>query len=120
MNAPQLMPALEKKLFRKESLELLQRMISAIGLVLEQCYITNMIKCEPSTALVQPSAMYAHCSEILEHELKLLSPRAVLVMGDMLPLARCVNATVRCPGIVPSIPLPSLKTRHSNVPHGRH
>jgi DNA polymerase len=86
LNAPVMMNRAEVTLYKSESAGLLRKMIKAIGFELEDCYITNLIKCESDDALTKPSDMIKNCTLILEKELDFYNPEIVIVMGEILPL----------------------------------
>lgn len=87
LHMPSKISAYEKKLFRAESLEMMRRMMNGIGINLEQCYITNMVKCEGG-AVSRPSEMFTSCEDLLRDEIESVSPSYVIVMGEMGPLSR--------------------------------
>lgn len=91
LNAPVMMNRMEVTLYRNESAGLLRKMIQAIGFELEDCYTTNLIKCESDDPLTKPSDMIKNCTGILEKELSFYNPEIVLVMGEILPLQSIVK-----------------------------
>jgi len=93
LHAPRLVDRVERDILRKESIDLLQKMLSAIKLNMDTCYITNMIKCEMEDILTRPSEMVEHCQKILTRELEVIAPRVVLVMGDMQPIQKMVHGS---------------------------
>jgi DNA polymerase len=91
LNAPMMMNRIEITLYRTESVDLLRKMIKAIGFELEDCYTTNLIKCESDDALTKPSDMIKNCTGILEKELNFYSPEIGIVMGEILPLQSIIK-----------------------------
>jgi uracil-DNA glycosylase family 4 len=91
LHAPRLLDRREIDVYRSESVALLQKMIAATGLDYRHCYITNMIKCEPDDVFVKPSQLLGSCLNLLKEELKILSPKIVIVMGEIQPLQEIVH-----------------------------
>jgi uracil-DNA glycosylase len=87
LHMPSKISAYEKKLFRADSLEMMRKMMKGIGITLEQCYITNMVKCEGS-AVSRPSEMFTSCEDLLRSEIESVAPRIIIVMGEMGPLGK--------------------------------
>jgi uracil-DNA glycosylase family 4 len=96
LNAPGMISRDERELYRSRSVELLKKIIDALPVVFDDCYITNLIKCETWDVLQKPSIMLLECMDIFLKELNELKPELVLVMGDMLPIQKIVNEN---PGI---------------------
>ncbi len=92
LNAPRLISPEEKRMLKTEAVELMKKMLGAIGLEAEQCYITNIIKCEQDVA-VRPSAMYKNCATFLRDEFNTIQPHTVIVMGQIIPLKDLINAS---------------------------
>ena len=93
LNAPRMANRIEMSIHRAESVELLKKMVSAIGLDMKECYVTNLIKCETGNALFKPSDMVKNCTKILQREVDLIKPRLVIVMGEILPIQSVVNSS---------------------------
>lgn len=93
LNAPGMASRGEIGIYRKESVELLKRMVAAIGLELKECYVTNLIKCESSSPLLKPSDMVKNCTAVLQREIESIRPLVVLVMGDIIPIQGIVNSS---------------------------
>lgn len=91
LNAPALLQRREMDLFRRESADLLKNMITATGLKLEECYLTNLIKCDSCDPVVRPSDMLANCLNVFRQELEKVKPGIVIVMGDIKGIQRIVN-----------------------------
>jgi uracil-DNA glycosylase family 4 len=96
LNAPGMISRDERELHRSGSVALLKKIVDALPLDFNDCYITNLIKCETSDMLQKPSVMLLECMSIFLRELKEIKPELVLVMGDMLPLQKVINEN---PGI---------------------
>lgn len=88
INAPMMISRVEKKIYKNDSVDLLKKMISAIKLDPEKCYITNLIKCETQSLLNKPSNMYVNCQNILKKEIKEIDPHTIIVMGELLALQK--------------------------------
>ncbi|HNX24273.1 MAG TPA: uracil-DNA glycosylase family protein [Spirochaetota bacterium] len=93
LNAPRMANRIEINIHRAESVGLLKKMVSAIGLEMKECYVTNLIKCETSSALIKPSDMVKNCTKVLQKEIDIIKPGLVIVMGDILPLQGIVNSS---------------------------
>lgn len=91
LHAPRLIGEGDKKTLRGESAELLRRMLSAMGAELDQCYVTNLIKCESDDALSRPGQMYKNCEAVLGEEIDVMRPALVLVMGEIIPLKKLIG-----------------------------
>lgn len=91
LNAPRMITQIEKRLFKEESIKLLKRMLKAIDVNYELCYITNMIKCEIDGSSNRPSSMFNNCERILHSEIESIKPALVIVMGEILPLQKAIN-----------------------------
>jgi DNA polymerase len=91
LNAPRMANRVEVEYFRTESVSLLKKMISSIGLELNDCYITNLIKCESGDPIIKPSDMLKNCLDVLKSEVQIIKPRVAIVMGDIIPLQQIVN-----------------------------
>jgi len=93
LNAPRMANRIEISIHKSESVEVLKKMVSAIGLEMKECYITNLIKCETGNALIKPSDMVKNCTKILQREIEIIKPKLAIVMGDILPLQGVVNSS---------------------------
>jgi len=93
LNAPQMMNRIEMSIHRSESVDLLKKMLKAIGLELADSYTTNLIKCESTDPFTKPSDMLKNCLDILKKEVSSLSPEIILVMGDIIPLQSVVKGS---------------------------
>ncbi|MCU0821258.1 MAG: hypothetical protein MUC95_02140 [Spirochaetes bacterium] len=88
LNRPGAGTSVENDAIKRESIDLLKKMIKAMGLDYNECYITNVIKCESRDAMSRPSLMFGNCENNLICELEEKQPRAVIVMGSILPLKK--------------------------------
>ncbi len=62
--------------------QLLDRMLASIGLARgEQVFITNVVKCRPPGNRDPLPAELAACSEHLQHQLRLIQPERILLVG---------------------------------------
>jgi uracil-DNA glycosylase family 4 len=93
LNAPQLVNVLERKVHRKESVELLKKIIHAAGIVFQECYVTNLVKCDVRDPLINPSEVVKNCEMIIGKEIEIMKPRIVIVFGDILPLQKIIKET---------------------------
>jgi uracil-DNA glycosylase family 4 len=91
LNRPVMMNRIEMNLYKTESVDLLRNMVKAIGFDLEECYTTNLIKCESDDAFTKPSDMIKNCTAILEKELNYYKPVIAIVMGEILPLQEIIK-----------------------------
>ncbi len=87
LHLPEKITTHEMKAYRAQSNEILRKMLSAISLEAEQCYLTNLIKCEAG-ATHQPSRMFIECADILRAEIAEISPKVIIVMGLFGPVAK--------------------------------
>ena len=91
LNAPKLITAEEKRLLKGDSIELMKKMLSAIRLDPGECYITNIIKCEPDVT-AKPSEMFKNCEPFVAREIDEMRPHTVIVMGQIIPLKKTMDA----------------------------
>lgn len=91
LNAPPLVNAVEKKMLKKDSVELLKKIIQAAGLAFNECYITNLVKCDIRNPLMKPSQAIQNCGRIIDLEIGLMKPRVAVVFGDLLPLQKIIK-----------------------------
>ena len=91
LNAPTLVNAVEKKMLKKDSVELLKKIINAAGLNFNDCYITNLVKCDVRDALIRPSQAIQNCRRIIELEIGIMKPRIAVVFGDLIPLQKIIK-----------------------------
>lgn len=92
LNAPRLISPEEKRMLKTEAVDLMKKMLGAIELEAEHCYITNIIKCDPDVD-VPPSAMYKNCESFLHEEFNSIKPHTVIVMGQIIPLKNIISAS---------------------------
>jgi uracil-DNA glycosylase family 4 len=93
LNSPRMANRIEISIHRAESVDLLKKMVSAIGLAMKDCYVTNLIKCETGNVLFKPSDMVKNCIKVLQKEIEILKPEIAIVMGDILPLQGIINSS---------------------------
>ncbi len=93
LNAPRMANRIEISIHRTESVNLLKKMVSAIGLEMKECYVTNLIKCETGSALLKPSDMVKNCIKVLQKEIEIIRPELVIVMGEILPVQGIINSS---------------------------
>jgi len=93
LNAPQLLNVLEKKILKKESVDLLKKIIKATGLSFGECYITNLVKCDVRDPLIKPSQIVKNCEYIITREIEIVKPLIVIVFGDIIPLQQIVKGS---------------------------
>jgi len=92
LNIPRMINREEIIKLKSQSDELLKKMMTAINLELNECYVTSLVKCETNSVLNKPSDMVKNCLYILEKEIDMLKPNLAIVMGDILPLQKIVNS----------------------------
>jgi len=90
LNAPRLLGRDERDSYKRDSLDLMKKIIESVKLDYRECYITNMVKCETEDMLLKPSHVFESCRGILCSEIEKFSPKIVLVMGDLMPLQKLV------------------------------
>lgn len=88
LNLPGHIDKTERKNLKKESGELLKKMMDAVNVNLGNCYITNMIKCETDDSFNRPGLMFRNCETLLRREIAVIEPEIILVMGDDMPLIK--------------------------------
>lgn len=94
LNTPTLVASNELSLYKKDLSDMLHNIITAaLKLSFADCYITNIIKCEAGDVFIKPSVMAANCIGILDYEVKIVKPKVAIVMGDILPIRKMVNAS---------------------------
>lgn len=91
LNAPHLIGVEEKRGLRNDAVSLLKKMLEAAGLAYDQCYITNLVKCEIRDVLMKPSQSFQNCIPLIAEEIELTAPRFIIVFGDMRPLQKIVK-----------------------------
>ena len=62
--------------------QLLTRMLSAIGLPRDRVYICNVVKCRPPNNRVPLPEEQEACAPWLQEQLRLVSPRVVVLLGS--------------------------------------
>ena len=91
LNAPQLLNKAEMNFLRNESDELLKKIVVSMKLDVEECYITNVVKCEIKSSLMRPSQIVSLCEKILIQEIDIIRPAVVIVFGDIIPLQKIIK-----------------------------
>ncbi|HOT47214.1 MAG TPA: uracil-DNA glycosylase family protein [Spirochaetota bacterium] len=94
LNSPSLVNVVEKKILKKDSVELLKKIIQAAHLSFNECYITNLVKCDISDSLMKPSQIVKNCEDIINREIKIMKPRIAVVFGDIIPLQKTIKDSV--------------------------
>jgi DNA polymerase len=94
LNSPLLVNVVEKKVLKKDSVELLKKIIMAAHLSFNECYITNLVKCEISDSLMKPSQIVKNCEDIINREIEIMKPRIAIVFGDIIPLQKTIKDSV--------------------------
>ncbi len=61
--------------------QLLSRMLQAVGIRREDCYITNVVKCHPPRNRDPLPEEAAACSEFLKEQLRLVDPQVICILG---------------------------------------
>jgi uracil-DNA glycosylase family 4 len=92
LHAPRLISPEEKRMLKTEAVDLMKKMLGSIGLVFEECYISNIIKCDPDVH-EKPSAMYKNCAPFLDKEIRFVKPHTIIVMGQILPLKNLIGSS---------------------------
>jgi uracil-DNA glycosylase family 4 len=91
LNSPVLVNKLEKDLLKKESIDLLKKIVKSLNLDVNDCFITSLIKCEIENSLMRPSQVFENCGDIISAEIACFSPRIIIVMGDIIPLQKIIK-----------------------------
>jgi len=117
MNPPSLMSRNERKVFSADAENMKANIIrKALGLNPEECYITSMVKCAEIPASVRYSDVFGYCAEELREEIISVSPRIILVMGELLPMKKLLGEFRAIPVFTIDHPLvmaknPDMKNR---------
>lgn len=61
--------------------QLLDRIITAVGLSMDDIYIANILKCRPPNNRDPNAAEVAHCKDYLQQQVDLLQPQLILALG---------------------------------------
>lgn len=94
LNSPQLVNVVEKKVLKKDSVDLLKKILQAAQLSFNECYITNLVKCEVADPLMKPSQIVKNCEYIIKREIEIMKPRIAIVFGDIIPLQKIIKESV--------------------------
>lgn len=73
----------ETILFNPEEDAMLANMLRAIGLGVDEVYVTNTLKCCPMPQGVPDDASVRQCAAYLFREISLIQPQIICAMGDM-------------------------------------
>jgi DNA polymerase len=71
--------------------QLLDKIISAIGLKRDQCYIANVVKCRPPGNRTPERDEVATCEQFLFRQLALIKPQVIVALGS--PAFQCLLRT---------------------------
>lgn len=93
LNAPRLSGRMEIDFYRADAADLLRKMFASIDVELNECYVTNLVKCESSDSLLKLSDMVKNCLPVLKSEIDAVKPLVVIVMGEIVPLQQVVNSS---------------------------
>jgi uracil-DNA glycosylase len=93
LNSPQLVNLVEKKVLKKESVDLLKKIIQTTNLNFSECYVTNLVKCEVGDPLMKPSQIVKNCEYIIDREIAIIKPRIIIVFGDIIPLQKIIKGS---------------------------
>lgn len=63
--------------------DLLFKLLSLVGIYRDDVYVTNVIKCKPSTRRSPTSKEIANCKPNLEAEIKMINPKIVILLGNV-------------------------------------
>ena len=63
--------------------KLLTKMIHSIGIDRQDVYITNVVKCRPPGNRNPEPLEVASCMDILENQMKLVSPKLIITLGNV-------------------------------------
>ena len=91
LHAPSLINKMELNLFKDDSISLLKKMVNAMNLSFNECYITNLLKCEIDYGLPSAHEVILDCEYIIEEEINVIKPKVVIVMGEIKPLQSIVK-----------------------------
>jgi uracil-DNA glycosylase len=87
--------------------QLLDRMLTAIGIAREQVYITNIVKCRPPNNRDPRPEEAQHCRVYLDAQIRQLQPRVILAVGRVsahnlldskLPVGKLIQQMHQLPG----------------------
>ncbi len=91
LNPPRLLNRVEKEIFKKDSADMLKKIVSAVELELEQCYITSLVKCDIGDPLVKTHQVVHECENLLREEIECVSPFLIVIFGEILPLQKIIK-----------------------------
>ena len=93
LNSPTLMSEFERQVYKIDSQSLMKKMVEALGRPLDKCYTTNIIKCSVKDTILKPSDVLNNCVSILKSEIEFMSPKIIIVMGDIISIQNIVNSS---------------------------
>lgn len=91
LNSPRLLSRVERGIYKKESIDMLKKMIDILGVSFSDTYITNLLKCEVEDTLSRTSSITKSCEGIIIRELELISPKVAVLFGDITPIQKIVR-----------------------------
>lgn len=97
--------------------QLLDRMLSAIGIEREQIYITNIVKCRPPNNRDPKTEETQRCRQFLEAQIELIAPRVILSVGrvsahNLLDSSQPVGKLIKQMHRLPGTDIPVKVTYH--------
>lgn len=69
-------------LFNQQQLQILQAMLAAIGVSLDEVYMTSLVKCQPPQQRLPFTSEMICCDEHLTAQIKLVRPKAIMLLGE--------------------------------------
>jgi len=90
LNPPRLVSSEEKSALKAQAVAMLKKMLASIHVEYAKSYITSLVKCESDGAT--PGQMFMNCRSILSDEIERIAPGTVLVMGELTPLKKIIDA----------------------------
>jgi uracil-DNA glycosylase len=87
LNLPDKISSVDMRQYKAEANELMKKMMAAIGVSIEECYITSLIKCS-GQSFARPSEMFQECIDMFRAEIAEVQPSMIIVMGAFAPLMR--------------------------------
>ena len=93
LNPPAMMSEMERQVYKADSLTLMKKMVESLGVPLNKCYTTNLLKCAIKNAMLKPSDVLNNCASVLKSELEFINPKIVIVMGDIISIQNIVHSS---------------------------
>ena len=72
----------EDVLFSRQQLDMLAAMLAAIGVGLEDVYMTSLVKCQPPQQRAPFTSEMICCDDHLTAQIKLIRPKAIMLLGE--------------------------------------